>query len=100
MNSLYSELQWLPPAPKDFSDRLKALGNSPGPLGRELQALAQHGLNLNQLTKLAKAIARANTDGRSLDPLVTFPSCGPEQLDYRSGGARAGGECRAARHCS
>ena len=59
MNSLYSELQWLPPAPKDFSDRLKALNNSPDPLGRELQALAQHGLNLNQLTKLAKAIARA-----------------------------------------
>ena len=72
MNSLYSELQWLPPAPKDFSDRLKALGNSLDPLGRELQALAQHGLNLNQLTKLAKAIARAKTDGRSLDPLVPF----------------------------
>jgi len=72
MNSLYSELQWLLPAPKDFSDRLKALDNSPSPLGRELQALAQHGLNLNQLTKLAKAIARANTDGKSLDPLVPF----------------------------
>ena len=72
MNSLYSELQWLLPAPKDFSDRLKALDNSPGPLGSELQALAQHGLNLNQLTKLAKAIARANTDGKSLDPLVPF----------------------------
>jgi hypothetical protein len=72
VNSFYSELQWLPPAPKDFSDRLKALGNSSGPLGRELQVLAQHGLNLNQLTKLAKAIALAKTDGRSLDPLVTF----------------------------
>jgi FkbH-like protein len=48
------------------------LGNLPGPLGRELQALAQCGLNLNQLTKLAKAIARANTDGKSLDPLVPF----------------------------
>ncbi len=72
MNSLYSELQWMPPPPKDFSDRLKALGNSPGPLGLELQALAQHALNLNQLTKLAKAIARANADGRSLDPLVAF----------------------------
>jgi predicted enzyme involved in methoxymalonyl-ACP biosynthesis len=72
VNSLYSELRWLPPAPKDFSDRLKALGNSPDPLGRELQALAQHGLNLNQLTKLAKAIARIETDGRSLDPLVPF----------------------------
>jgi FkbH-like protein len=72
VNSLYSELQWLPPAPKDFSDRLKALDNSPSPLGSELQALAQHGLNLNQLTKLAKAIARANTDGKSLEPLVPF----------------------------
>jgi FkbH-like protein len=72
MNSLYTELQWLLPAPKDFSDRLKALDNSPGPLGSELQALAQHGLNLNQLTKLAKAIARANNDGKSFDPLVPF----------------------------
>ena len=72
MNSLYSELQWLLPAPEDFSDRLKALGNLPGPLGREFQALAQHGLNLNQLTKLTKAIAKANTDDKSLDPLVPF----------------------------
>src|SRR5271168_1601006 len=72
MNSLYSELQWLLPAPKDFSDKLKALDNSPDPLGGELQTLAQHSLNLNQLTKLAKAIARANTDGKSLDPLVPF----------------------------
>jgi FkbH-like protein len=72
MNSLYSELQWLLPAPKDFSDRVKALDNSFGPLGSELQALAQHGLNLNQLTKLAKAIDRANSDGKSLSPLVAF----------------------------
>jgi FkbH-like protein len=72
VNSLYSELQWLQPAPTDFADRLRALGNSSHPLGRELQALAQHGLNLNQLTKLAKAIVRAKTDGRSLDPLIPF----------------------------
>ena len=72
MNSLYSELQWMLPAPKDFSDRLKALESSPGPLGLELQALAQHALTQSQLTKLAKAIARANADGRSLDPLVAF----------------------------
>ena len=72
MNSLYSELQWLLPAPADFSDRLKALGNSPGPLGRELQALAQYSLNLNQLTKMAKTMVRAKTDGRSLSPLIAF----------------------------
>ncbi|MGD0893186.1 MAG: HAD-IIIC family phosphatase [Terracidiphilus sp.] len=72
MSSLYSELRWLPPAPTDLSDRLKALDNLPGPLGSELQALAQHGLNLNQLTKLAKAIARANANGKSLHPLLPF----------------------------
>jgi FkbH-like protein len=72
MNSLYSELQWLLPTPIDFSDRLKGLVNSPGPLGSELQGLAQFGLNLNQLTKLAKAIAKAVADGKSLDPLVHF----------------------------
>jgi FkbH-like protein len=72
MNSLYSELQWLLPAPKDFSARLKMLDSSAGPLGNEFQALARHGLNLNQLTKLAKAISRANAEGKSLDPLVPF----------------------------
>ena len=72
MNPLYSELQWLPRAPRDFSERLKALRNSTGPLGRELQALALHALDLNQLTKLAKAIDRARAEGRSLDPLTPF----------------------------
>ncbi|MGA2848366.1 MAG: HAD-IIIC family phosphatase [Terracidiphilus sp.] len=72
MISLYSELQWLLPPPQDFSDSVKALDKSPGPLGSELRALAQYGLNLNQLTKLAKAIAKAKTDGKSLDPLVPF----------------------------
>ena len=72
MNSLYSELRWMLPTPEDFSDRLKALEDSPGPLGLEVQALAKHALDLNQLRKLAKAIARAKADGRSLDPLVPF----------------------------
>jgi FkbH-like protein len=72
VNSLYSELQWLPATPQDFSDRLKALSNSSDSLGHELQALAQHGLNLNQLTKLAKVVTGAKKNGRSLDPLVPF----------------------------
>jgi FkbH-like protein len=42
------------------------------PLGRELQALASHALDLNQLTKLAKAIDKARSDGKSFDPLVPF----------------------------
>jgi FkbH-like protein len=72
MNAFYSELQWLPRAPEELPQRLKALGNSTGPLGRELQALASYGHDLNQLTKLAKAIGRARADGKSLDPLVPF----------------------------
>ncbi len=72
MNSLYVELQWLPRAPQEFSERLKALGNSAGPLGCELQALALHALDLNQLTKLAKTIGKARSEGKSLDPLTPF----------------------------
>jgi FkbH-like protein len=76
MNALYTELQWLPRVPQDFSERLRNLGSSKSQLGRELQALALHGLDLNQLTKLAKLIGKVSTDGKSagqsLDPLVPF----------------------------
>ena len=72
MNSLYSELQWLPRAPQDFSSRVKALGNFGGPLGCEFQALALHALDLNQLTRLDKAIFKARTEGKPLEPLVPF----------------------------
>ncbi len=72
MSSLYAELLWLPRAPQDFSERVKALGGSSGPLGREIQALAQHGLDMNQLTRLSKAVSKAVANGASLDPLVPF----------------------------
>ncbi len=72
MNSLYAEMQWLPRVPKDFSTRLKSLGDSGSSLGRDLQALALHALDLNQLTKLSKAITKARSDGRSLAPLTPF----------------------------
>jgi FkbH-like protein len=76
MNALYSEMQWLPRAPGEFSERLKALGNLPGPWGRELQALASYALDLNQLTRLARVIGKARAenkfDGKCLDPLVPF----------------------------
>ena len=63
MNPLYAELQWLPRTPEDFSERLKSLRNSAGSPGRELQALASHALDLNQLTKLAKDIEKRRADG-------------------------------------
>jgi FkbH-like protein len=72
MNSLYSELQWLPRPPREFRERLKALEIGPCHLGRELQSLALHALDVNQLTKLAKTIGKALADGRSLDPLIPF----------------------------
>jgi FkbH-like protein len=72
LSSLYAELQWLPRVPEEFTATLKAFASSSAPLGRESQALASYGLDLNQLTKLAKAIAKARGEGKSLDPLVPF----------------------------
>jgi FkbH-like protein len=72
MNPLYAELQWLPPAPADYSARLKALAAASAPLGSELQALAQYSLDLNQLTRLARVIGKARSEGNSLAPLTPF----------------------------
>ena len=72
MNPLYSELQWLPRPPADFSAQLKSFGTGPGPLGRELQALTTFGLDLNQLTKVAKAMARVQAEGKALEGLIPF----------------------------
>ena len=65
MNPLYSELQWLPRAPRDFAQILKCVGDSGHPLGRELRALALHALDLNQLTKLSNFIGKTRSDGKS-----------------------------------
>ena len=72
MNALYSELQWLPRAPKDFFASLKALADVPEHLGRDLQALATHFLDINQLTCIARIIEKARADRKSLAPLVPF----------------------------
>ena len=72
MNPLYAELQWLPAAPADYSARLRALATASAPLGRELQALAQYSLDLSQLTRLARVIGKARSEGNSLAPLTPF----------------------------
>ena len=72
MSALYTHLQWLPPAPEDFSARLKALESSDGLLGGRIQELASHSLDLNQLTRLSRAVQRLREAGRSLHPLVPF----------------------------
>jgi FkbH-like protein len=72
MSALYSELQWLPPAPEDYSARLKQLSNAENDLGAEVQALATHALDLNQLTRLARVITNARLEDRSLEPLASL----------------------------
>ncbi len=72
MNSLYCELQWLPRPPDDFPSLLKALGSASEPLGTKIRSLASCALDLNQLTKLAKAISRVRSEGESLHPLTPF----------------------------
>ena len=72
MNPLYEQLQWLPRPPEDFSRRLKALSASEGPVGAELRSFAQYGLDLNQLTKLDRAVERARSAGKPMAPLAPF----------------------------
>ncbi|HEY0339912.1 MAG TPA: hypothetical protein VGC34_03825, partial [Steroidobacteraceae bacterium] len=76
MKQLYSELQWLPGAAADFSQRLKAVAQSTQACGLDLQRLAQHALDLNQLTKLSKVVgalrARSSPDDPLLHPLTPF----------------------------
>ena len=72
MNPLYSELQWLPRPPQDFSNLLKAAGTSGESLGYDIRFLASFALDLNQLTRLAKVIGKANSEAASLHPLTPF----------------------------
>lgn len=72
MKALYSELQWLPRAPEDFSTRLENISGTEQPFGLQVRALASHALSLNQLTKLSKRIESARRKGTSLEPLVPF----------------------------
>lgn len=62
------DLPWLPPAPPDFAERLRALEADASAGGAALRALAQHALGISQLTRLGKAIARLGSQGR-LAPL-------------------------------
>jgi FkbH-like protein len=69
---LYSELQWLPRPPQDISAQLKAARSSGESLGTAIRSLASFSLDLNQLTKLARVIGRAISEGASLHPLEPF----------------------------
>jgi FkbH-like protein len=72
MSPFYAALEWLPRLTKEFDAELRSLDLCEGGLGNELRALARHGLDINQLNKLAKAIKKARSAGKSLHPLVPF----------------------------
>jgi FkbH-like protein len=69
---LYTELQWLPRPPEDFSKRCRALRETSGEVGREIRALACFALDENKLVKLANSIESLRPTPESLRPLIPF----------------------------
>jgi len=51
-----SDLPWLPPAPGDFRQQCKNIGNTARADFQAIQRLAGHALDINQLTRLAKTV--------------------------------------------
>jgi FkbH-like protein len=69
---LYTELQWLPRPPEDFSKRCRALRETAGEAGREIRALASFALDENKLVKLANSIESLRSSSDYLRPLTPF----------------------------
>jgi FkbH-like protein len=69
---LYTELQWLPRPPEDFSKRCRALRETAGEVGCEIRALASFALDENKLVKLANSIEALRPTPESLRPLIPF----------------------------
>lgn len=72
MDAVYEKMTWLQRAPHDFAQRVKSLDFSSNSIGQEIQALAAYALDLNQSTKLAKAIYKASSGREALLPLEPF----------------------------
>lgn len=69
---LYSQLQWLPPPPSDFTARCRALAEGGDDLGKRAQQLANYALDETGLNRLGKAIAKLRAAGHDLKPLTPF----------------------------
>src|SRR5580704_10338359 len=69
---LYTELQWLPRPPEDFSKRCRALRETGAEVGREIRALASFALDENKLVKLANSIESLRPTPDYLRPLIPF----------------------------
>jgi FkbH-like protein len=71
IGNLFEELAWLPAAPADFKERVRAVHRLEAP-GRELRALATHALGAPNLRRLADAVGRLSASGATLAPLTPF----------------------------
>lgn len=60
---IYAQLGWLLPAPGNFSEAVKAVRAEAGDATAAIRALAQHGLNANQLLRLGKLIEGGHAQG-------------------------------------
>jgi FkbH-like protein len=69
---LYTELQWLPRPPEDFSKRCRTLRETTREVGREIRALASFALDENKLVKLANSIESLRPTPDHLRPLIPF----------------------------
>jgi FkbH-like protein len=71
-SSLYTNLEWLPPAPEDFGLRCKQLQNSATVEAADLRALAGYRLDVNQLSRLARVVAALKERNAAPKSLLAF----------------------------
>lgn len=89
-------LPWLLPPPEDIRPRIRAFGRDAPGTAAELRGLAGFALDLDQLTALDKAVARAEARPEgALDPAglapVRFAILGDGTLDHLAPAVRASG---------
>ncbi len=70
-DELYVNLEWLPRVPDDFNEQLQTANHEKSP-GSLLRKLAGYALDINQIHRIAKAIAIAQKDNKGLRPLKPF----------------------------
>lgn len=67
----YAQLDWLLPAPPNFSEHVKAIRGKVGDTSAEIRALAAYALNTNQLLRVGKLVDEArlgDSDTAALKP--------------------------------
>lgn len=70
--NLHAQLDWLLPAPPNFSEHVKAIRAMTGDTSAEIRALANHALNANQLLRVGKLIDEARQRDGNNGALQSF----------------------------